>query len=304
MLYKQAFLRLKWLDIAKGIAIILMVIGHTSIPDIFSRFIFAFHMPLFFIASGWTTNWGKYSFMVFAKSKFKSIMVPFIIYSLIVLSVQTILIGGGNIYDWLMYGWQGYALWFIPVLFVASILGRLIHIVHSSFFHYVMMTVFVFLGFLLKRIDLYLPWTLCSVPLACFFVLLGTELKKIQYFIVSPRLWLFAGCFIMTFVISHFWKLDMAWNNVIPVLPLILGAVAGSVMLFSLSSYIERYTVIASKVLSNIGKETFVIVAFSQLIIMLLRRYTLLHSATCYLLLIVILTIIITIKKSIKRIIR
>ena len=98
MLYKQASLRLKWLDIAKGIAIILMVIGHTSIPDIFSRFIFAFHMPLFFIASGWTTNWGKYSFMVFAKSKFKSIMVPFIIYSLIVLSVQTILIGGGGIY--------------------------------------------------------------------------------------------------------------------------------------------------------------------------------------------------------------
>lgn len=95
MLYKQASLRLKWLDIAKGITIILMVIGHTSIPDPFSRFIYAFHMPLFFIASGWTTNWNKYNYMEFAKRKFRSIMVPFMVYSVIVLSIQTISMGGG-----------------------------------------------------------------------------------------------------------------------------------------------------------------------------------------------------------------
>lgn len=89
------FIRLKWLDIAKGITIILMVIGHTSIPDPFSRFIYAFHMPLFFIASGWTTNWNKYNYMEFAKRKFRSIMVPFMVYSVIVLSIQTISMGGG-----------------------------------------------------------------------------------------------------------------------------------------------------------------------------------------------------------------
>lgn len=96
MLYKQASLRLKWLDIAKEITIILMVIGHTSIPDSFSRFIYAFHMPLFFIASGWTTNWNKYNYMEFAKRKFRSIMVPFMVYSVIVLSIQTISMGGEN----------------------------------------------------------------------------------------------------------------------------------------------------------------------------------------------------------------
>lgn len=36
-----------WLDVAKGITIILMVLGHSSIPDGLSRFIYAFHMPLF-----------------------------------------------------------------------------------------------------------------------------------------------------------------------------------------------------------------------------------------------------------------
>lgn len=300
MLYKQASLRLKWLDIAKGITIILMVIGHTSIPDPFSRFIYAFHMPLFFIASGWTTDWNKYNYMEFAKRKFRSIMVPFMVYSVIVLSIQTISMGG-DLQRWFVYGWQGYALWFIPVLFGASILGRFVHIANSSYFHYSMMIFFVFVGSLLKQIDIYLPWTLSSVPFACFFILLGTELKKKQDIINSPRWWILVGCFIVTSVISHFWKLDMAWNNIIPVVPLITGAIAGTIMIFCLSSYIERYAIYVSKVLTNVGQETFVIVAFSQLIIMLLRHYTLLNSITCYFILIVSLSIIIYIKKSIKK---
>lgn len=39
-------------DIAKGIAIFLMVIGHTSIPKIANTWIYSFHMPLFFFVSG------------------------------------------------------------------------------------------------------------------------------------------------------------------------------------------------------------------------------------------------------------
>lgn len=192
-------------------------------------------------------------------------------------------------------------MWFIPVLFFASILGRFVHIAHSSYFHYSMMIFFVFVGSLLKQIDIYLPWALSSVPFACFFILLGTELKKKQDIINSSRWWILFGCFIVTSVISHFWKLDMAWNNILPVIPLITGAIAGTIMIFCLSSYIERYANMVSKVLTNVGQETFVIVAFSQLIIMLLRHYTLLNSITRYFILIVSLSIIIYIKKSIKK---
>lgn len=50
--------RIEWIDVAKGIAILLMVAGHTTIPKSISNFIWAFHMPLFFIASGLCTKWG------------------------------------------------------------------------------------------------------------------------------------------------------------------------------------------------------------------------------------------------------
>lgn len=41
------------LDVVKGIGIIIMVIGHTHFSDGFlNHYIYAFHMPLFFVISG------------------------------------------------------------------------------------------------------------------------------------------------------------------------------------------------------------------------------------------------------------
>lgn len=294
--------RLKWLDISKGIAIILMVVGHTPIPDVFSRFIFAFHMPLFFIASGWTTNWEKLNFADFVVRRIRSIMLPFVCYSAIVLFVQIItneIKGGGILLNWLQYGWQGYALWFVPVLFLASVLGHLIHTVHSIYFRYSVMIGLVLVGAYLRYIDLYLPWSMSSVPYACFFILLGTELKNFKV-LKMPRWILLAGGFMVTSLVTYFGKLDMAWNAVIPILPLIIGAVAGTMMVFSLSSYIEQYTEFLSKVLTKVGKETFVVVAFSQEIIILLRQYTSLHSIVCYFILLVSLISIVFVKNKLK----
>ena len=39
-------------DIMKGVGIVLMVIGHCAIPHLFRNVIFSFHMPLFFMISG------------------------------------------------------------------------------------------------------------------------------------------------------------------------------------------------------------------------------------------------------------
>ena len=41
------------LDILKGFGIILMVVAHSGAPVWLHDFIYTFHMPLFFIASGW-----------------------------------------------------------------------------------------------------------------------------------------------------------------------------------------------------------------------------------------------------------
>lgn len=44
--------REKYIDYAKGIGIILVILGHVSVPNPIITYIFSFHMPLFIFLSG------------------------------------------------------------------------------------------------------------------------------------------------------------------------------------------------------------------------------------------------------------
>ena len=277
-----------------------MVIGHTSIPMSLSNFIWSFHMPLFFIASGWMTDWQKYSVGNFVIKKTHSILLPFAIYSIVVLIVKYLALGGGeNLEEWLQKGWMGYALWFVPVLYAASILARIVYLFNQKVVVYSVMTILLVIGCILCYYRIFLPWTLSSVPYACFLVLLGSELKRVQPLLDNPRWWLFLGGFAIACVTSHFCRLDMAWNNILPILPITIGSIAGTLMMFSLSSYIAKYSKMATVVFSGIGKETFVILAFSQVIMMLMLEHTQLSSIVRYILLFLCLTVLAYSKKRI-----
>ena len=95
-----------WLDIAKGIAIFLMVIGHTSIPSVVSNFVYAFHMPLFFIASGLASDYDRHTWGGYVKHKSYTIMLPFLSYSVIVILLQYS-IGIFDVTNLLKTGWGG-----------------------------------------------------------------------------------------------------------------------------------------------------------------------------------------------------
>lgn len=80
------------IDIAKGIGIILMVIGHSGCPKFLHDFIYMFHMPLFFICSGYfykslttgkevVTFWGK---------RFKGLYLPYIKWSIVFLLLHNV----------------------------------------------------------------------------------------------------------------------------------------------------------------------------------------------------------------------
>jgi len=46
--------RVDWIDVARGIAILLVIIGHTVPFESFTRvIIYSMHMPIFFILSGY-----------------------------------------------------------------------------------------------------------------------------------------------------------------------------------------------------------------------------------------------------------
>ena len=98
--------------LVKAIGIILMVVGHVVASDLVVRkAIFTFHMPLFFIMSGYCFK-EKYleDAKQFVVRKIKGIYVPFVVFSLVFLALHNVFCHW-HLYEptWL-YGWKDY-LW-------------------------------------------------------------------------------------------------------------------------------------------------------------------------------------------------
>ena len=282
--------RIVWLDIAKGITILLMVIGHTSIPQIVSDWIWAFHMPLFFFASGVCTKFEKDSLGTFIKKKFIGIGRPFLIYSTIVVLISKI--SQLNQIFSFKEGWGGYALWFVPVLFVALILAKVYFLFSKKVYRYTYMALLLSVSCILSYSKISLPWNMAVAPYAAVLLLMAYITREKILQCVWLKWWVMFVSLLVVIFVSHHWRLDMCYNSILPIIPITVGAIAGSLLVMGLSVCIERYGGRLANVLQGIGEETFIVVAFSQIIIMVLNRYTPMNAALKYVLLVVILLII------------
>lgn len=76
--------RLDYIDAAKAFGMMTVMWGHIHFMDISNDFVYAFHMPFFFILSGMVFFPDKYGgFKNYIVSKVRSLLVPYAIYSFI-----------------------------------------------------------------------------------------------------------------------------------------------------------------------------------------------------------------------------
>lgn len=87
--------RMEWLDIAKGIAILLVIAGHVSLLpwQPYRKVIFSIHMPLFFVAAGVTTKGNVEK--EYIKRLTKRLLVPYFLVAM--LTILCIAWRAGNI---------------------------------------------------------------------------------------------------------------------------------------------------------------------------------------------------------------
>lgn len=134
--------RLDYLDMTKGLGMILVLIGHLQGDSIFTFspyiqplcvFIFSFHMPMFFIVSGILLaikNDEVKPLKEVAKSRFRGIMIPYLWFSLFYLIVVVAALIKGEVavqtlYLNIWYVISGYGmnvLWFLPALYLGELL--------------------------------------------------------------------------------------------------------------------------------------------------------------------------------------
>ena len=112
--------RLDYVDVCKWLGISLVIFGHMKMPGEVLQWIYAFHMPLFFVLSGYTYRAQRID-KEFLMKKIKTIYVPFLLFALIfcrgeMSSWAYIAYGSRNALD--MAGTYT-VLWFLPCFFAA-----------------------------------------------------------------------------------------------------------------------------------------------------------------------------------------
>lgn len=164
---------------AKGWGILLLIYGHVA-DDIFAKWLYTFHIPLFFFLSGYVFNPNK-DWKIFIYSKSKSLLLPYIS-----LGIPLILI-------YLRYGFdfkflitrfiiqeRMFPLWFITSLFIMLLIAYCLFNRFTNTLHQLIITVLLGItGVILWRMGIVsLPWNIDITMVAFPFFYIGYRLKN------------------------------------------------------------------------------------------------------------------------------
>lgn len=124
--------RITYLDAAKGVAILLMMLDHIwAFKNPVSEWIYSFHMPIFFIISGILikyTNAEQRNLSKIIISKLKGLLIPYLVFEF----GFVVLFGTLHNFDYNVLKWHAYdglllkpanwSLWFLICIFISEIL--------------------------------------------------------------------------------------------------------------------------------------------------------------------------------------
>lgn len=285
--------RIEYIDIAKGIGILLVVLGHNDfgyISPYAYHVIYSFHMPLFFFLSGYFLK-TNIPFLEFAKKRFNSLMKPylftlFIIYATSVsfekMSFRTALqrivkslYGTGHYIDWVQ-------LWFLPNLFVAALYAFIFFAIMSRWDNrYVRWIVLLatlgvaslflktFYPFSIsvfgKQYELYgLPFSLDLVLLSGFFFILGSEIRQITSEKTFDNLYLLISTGVSLLALNYIFPQRIDFNTrTYESFPLnTVEAIIGIFFVLALSRQIELRTSRLAALFRYFGEITLFLLIF------------------------------------------
>lgn len=274
--------RTRWIDVAKGIVIILVVLGHTSIPKYIEQYIFSFHMPLSFFLSGYLFNHKKYKgYCEFIRKKACSLLIPYFIFSVITylfwlfigrkfgtdtdLNISLIKPLVGIIYsngndNWMIYNTP---FWFLTCLFIVEIVFYLI--IRNIKINHVLIAILIASSILGYLDSLYmpirLPWSIDVSFTAIVFYGMGYISKNIIPKILSITLRMKILNIIVLSIINISFchlngRIDMNSNLYNNYLYFYLSSIAGIMVWLFIAHMLQN-----AKCISFIGQSSLIILA-------------------------------------------
>lgn len=206
--------RIAYIDAAKGIGILLMILGHTGmygLPVVMHKMIYSFHMPMYFIISGFLFNTKKYENVVFSKfikREFIKYIIPYFVFAFInlVLCILFDLYKGGlsisviteDLLKYIPGILYCYAdidhmpncspIWFLMCLFSSRIVYFCIKKYLKKGSNFICL-IFPVISYILSAfVPFILPFRIATVPCSVAFMALGNIIKN-HKILEKSKLW-------------------------------------------------------------------------------------------------------------------
>lgn len=283
--------RLVFADGARGFMILLMLVGHADPPKLLFKLIYGFHMPFFFLLSGYLFDAEKYAharFWPYCKKRFVSYVVPYFIYAFcnllfnIPLEVRqgitgrVLLTSTAKHIFWILYAIGDKAktpnctpLWFLPCLFLCCLLFYGLQRIPKPAIRWAICAVFCAAAFLLSEKHLpQLPWHIDTALLGTVYMQIGFTARNLRFPQRVPLPYLFSAAAAATgfFCIIKNGLIDlnsMALQNIALTL-------AGSVCV-NASVFLLFYKLYHCRFLARLGRNTMPVFAFNYAVNAYLR---------------------------------
>ena len=282
-----------YISIAKAIGIILMVMGHSGSPNVLSRFLYMFHMPLFFICSGYFFKEMTDTIMLkaFYQKKVKRLYLPYLRWSLLFLILHNLFFqidiynSQSHIYVYSATDFfKQFArtifmtdfellirpFWFIKELLLASFLIAIISYLRtkvcqilSNELLLVIMILFT-TGFKYVNLHLLIIGDCSVLTFSAVYFYSGIVFRKYEYRI--PNTTSITGLtFLTTFIGSYYYigEIDMRYTTENNLIPYYLLSLSGVIMTFNVSKWLNNISF--NTYLYYIGSHTMPILALNLL---------------------------------------
>lgn len=189
--------RSKELDIARGFAIMLVLYGHSNM-ELFKYIIYMFHMPLFFFISGSLHRSSQTSIFLFLKKKACRILFPYGVYHICLFACSFLGPLLNKMEQTTLYEWITGPLWFLPCLYLCSLLFEIFHKSMNKICNLILSLVIAFFGCLASTKAYPLPSLIVSVALSYMFYVIGS-FRLTQY--LNGHIYMSVTCLLFFFLL-------------------------------------------------------------------------------------------------------
>ena len=271
-----------WLDMAKGIGILLVMAAHLH----HFNYIYSFHLPLFFILSGYTHKSLGIGIGQFISKKINSLIVPyfslgmilvlFTLFSAFITTKSLELTDVIEVLKQFIIQERMWTLWFLSCLFILNVYFHLLISITKDneiklILSAIILSFIIYLYYLNGGTPW--PWNADASVMALPFYLTGYLLKKhpkIEWYLLKNKIKSFAIALSLLVIQLITLKINLyetgktleMWESSYAILPItIICAIAGSLLFIYISHSFS------SKMLVFIGRNSIIYFALHQTII-------------------------------------